>query len=98
MRAKEKAKITKRQLEIVTLMYSGFIMIIGQSETTGRPYYMITKGYDNIYFNASTFSRLLSNGLIYQQYQWPQDYVLTEFGEICAKEIIEKLKQKTNAT
>ena len=70
--------ITKKQIEIVEKMLDGYIMLIGQSETTGRYYYLISKGYDNMYFNRNTFSRLLENELVYQELSYPFNWVLTK--------------------
>lgn len=75
-------KITKRQKEIVKLMQEGYPLIIGLSETTGQPYYMIASthnnGYGNTYFNATVFSNLLAKKLIYQ---YKDQYELTPDGE-----------------
>ena len=48
------AKITQRQIDIVFLMQNGYLMFVGQSETNGSIYYLVSKGYHNEYFNAST--------------------------------------------
>lgn len=58
------------------------IFLIGRSETTERFYYLISKGYDNIYFNSNVFANLLKKGLIEQGdgnfSSW--DYQLSKLG------------------
>ncbi len=69
-------QISKKQLEIISKMNDGWIFIIGQSEITGRQFYCISKGFDNIYFRSTVFSNLLNKELIYQSYD-SHDYILT---------------------
>lgn len=74
-------KLTKRQKEIIKKVQDGWILFNGVSESTGRIYYGITKGFDNIYFNATVWYNLLEKKLIYQEVRRPYDYHLTELGE-----------------
>lgn len=64
-------KLSKRQKEIVQFMRDGYIMLVGNSETTGRQYFMIAsthnKGFGNTYFNATVFSNLLKKKIIIQK-------------------------------
>lgn len=73
-------KLSKKQKEIVKKMQDGWIMIMGASETTGRPYQLVSKGYENTYFNSTVFSALLSKNMIYQEPRF-HEWVLTETGE-----------------
>jgi len=77
-------KLTPKQDMIISLMQDGYQMIIGLSETTGRPYYLIASthnnGFGNTYFNATVFSNLLNNGLIQQSFSTNQ-WELTKLGE-----------------
>jgi len=73
-------KLTKKQIEIIKKARDGYEFFIGTSETSGRQHYYISKGFDNIYFRADTFTRLLHNKLIYQE-QRTYYYELTELGE-----------------
>lgn len=70
-------KVSKRQKEIIHKMLDGYLLMIGQSETTGMPYYLVTKGYDNHYFNYTVFKNLLEKKLIAEDYN-TYDYVLTK--------------------
>ncbi len=80
----ENIKLTPKQKEIIKLMREGYPLMIGQSEFSGRQYYMIAsthnKGYDNTYFRADTFSHLLAKGLI-QFNNETFDYLLTKLGQ-----------------
>ncbi len=64
-------------------MQDGYMLLIGVSDTTSRPYYMIASthdnGFGNTYFNATVFGNLLANGLIHQGRS--NDYELTQKGE-----------------
>lgn len=71
-------KLTKKQIEIVFLMQNGYILLIGQSETSFRPYYMVSKGYTNVYFRSDTFARLMESDLIYQELSYPFNWLLTK--------------------
>lgn len=77
----KKISLTKKQKEVVELMQNGWILLVGQSETNGRVYQYISKGFDNIYMNATLFSNLISKGMVYQQQRHPFDWVLTDLGE-----------------
>lgn len=61
-----KKPLTKKQKEIINKMRDGWMLMMGQSETNGRIYQGITKGYDWVYFNATVFSNLINKGLVYQ--------------------------------
>ncbi len=74
-------KLTKKQKEIVKKMREGWVLMVGQSETSGRIYQMVTKGYDRTYFNSTVFSNLLQKDIIYQQNSPPFDYILTDRGK-----------------
>ncbi len=87
-------KITKKQIEIVQKMYNGYSMFLGQDETSAAIYYYISKGHDNIYFRSDTFSRLLQNNLIWQQYKAPYDYILTDFAKKCVQANFKNIEQK----
>lgn len=75
-------KLSKKQSEIINLMRDGWILLIGTSEITGRQYYMVTKGFDKVYFNVTVFSNLLDKKMIYQELSSPFDYLLTDVGRI----------------
>lgn len=81
MKNKNINKITQRQIDIIALMQHGYIMLTGTSDSNGRLYYYVTKGMHNEYFNAGTFSKLLSNDFIYQDYNYPFPYILTKKGK-----------------
>lgn len=85
---KTNVKVSKKQMEIIKYMQDGFPLLIGQSETTGRQYYMIASthnnGYGNTYFNAMVFTNLLYKGLIYQEMSPPFKYILTTLGKSIA--------------
>lgn len=76
-----KTKYTKRCIDIVYLMQNGWILLVGISETSGRPYFQVTKGFERDYFNSRVFDRLLRDGLIYQESSPPFDWTLTEDGK-----------------
>lgn len=77
-------KLTPKQDMIVSLLQDGYQMIIGLSETSGRPYYLIASthnnGYGSTYFNATVFSNLLSKELIHQSAS-SHNWELTPLGE-----------------
>ena len=75
-------KLTKKEIEFIKLLRDGWIFIIGTSDTTGRQFYQVAKGYESVYFRSDTFARLLTDGLIYQEYT-NHNYVLTDKGETC---------------
>lgn len=74
-------KLTVKQKEIVKKMQSGWVLMVGQSETNSSIYQMVTKGFERIYFNSTVFSNLISKDMIYQQNHHPFDWVLTKKGE-----------------
>lgn len=77
----KKIKLTPRQKDIINKMRDGWILLIGQSDGTGRTYHQLSKGYENDYFSNTVFSVLHANGLIYQQQSPPFDWGLTRNGE-----------------
>lgn len=74
---KNDKKLTQRQIDIVALMQDGYVFISDRSESTDRIYFMVTKGFERVYFRADTFSRLVQNDLIYQQNHHPFNWELT---------------------
>lgn len=79
-----KIKLSDKQKEIVKLMREGHPFMTGQSETTGRVYYLVASthnnGLGNTYLTARVFGNLLDKELIHFSNQ-SFDYELTELGE-----------------
>ncbi len=80
MKPETKPKLTPRQKQIVKKMQDGWRMLTGLSDTTGQPYYHVSKGYDNDYFKSNVFAALINKGVIYQESRY-FEYVLTGLGE-----------------
>jgi len=78
-------KLTPKQKEVVKAMRDGHLLIMGQSEFSGKIYYMVAgtknNGYGNTYFNATVFSNLMKKEIIYQENAYPFNWKLTEIGE-----------------
>lgn len=77
----KKIKLTAKQKQIISLMRNGYVFAMGQSEYNGRTYQLVTKDFDNVYFNATVFSNLLKKDLIFQESRHPYDYILTTLGK-----------------
>jgi hypothetical protein len=74
-------KLTPKQKEIILKMNEGWMLSIGQSESTGSIYYCVSMGYENTYFRGDVFTALVNKNLIYQDTRPPFYYILTELGE-----------------
>ena len=46
-------KLTKTQEKIIKLMYKGYTLMIHQNDEDGSISYMVSKGYDNIFFRGA---------------------------------------------
>lgn len=59
-------------------MKDGWMMLTDRSETTGKEYFGVTKGFKWVYFRSDTYTHLLHKELIYQQRSHPYAWKLTE--------------------
>lgn len=62
----EKAKLTKREKEIVNKLNDGWEIFVGVSDYNGTVYYNLSKDFDNDYIRSDVFSNLIEKGVIYQ--------------------------------
>ena len=74
-------KLTPKQKQLIKLMQDGYILLIGQRDTDNSTYYLVSKGYHNIYFRSDTFGHLYEKGLIYKENSRPFSWLLTTYAE-----------------